>query len=497
MKASFPLSLKVSLWLLLNLLLVGLGAGALFIKPGGLGWETLMDGPAGARFQTLGDVIVAEANAAAPDARTEVLDRFGHAYGADFFLFANRGQQLAGAPVAPPPAVRAALVPPAGAPGGPNAGPDGPPPESGPELGAPPNDAPPPEREPAQRAAARGRGRFLVNAGDLGYWVGLRVPFRPPEARRPSPATLLVRVDSRWTLLRLLDLQSWFLAIGVIVVFSILFWLPFVRAITRALGQLTAATGRIAEGRFETRVPETRRDEIGALGGSVNRMAQRLDTLVNGQKRFLADVAHELGSPIGRLQVAVEILESRADPALQEQVADVRDEVQQMSALVNELLAFTKAGLRPPAAELAAVELAPLVAQAVDREAATARVAVDVPPALAARADAPLLSRAIGNLVRNAIRYAGDATPISITARRADNRVIVTVADEGPGVPPDALARLGEPFYRPEAARTRETGGVGLGLAIVRSGVAACGGEVRFSNRAPCGFSAEIGLAAV
>src|SRR5207248_364238 len=144
--------------------------------------------------------------------------------------------------------------------------------------------------------------------------------------------------------------------------------------ITHSLGQLTAATGRIAEGRFETRVPEKRRDEIGALGSSVNLMAARLDTLVNGQKRFLADVAHELGSPISRLQVAIEILEMRADPALRDQVADVREEIQQMSALVNELLAFTKAGLRPRTAELASVELAPLVREVVQREDNTGRI---------------------------------------------------------------------------------------------------------------------------
>ena len=74
--------------------------------------------------------------------------------------------------------------------------------------------------------------------------------------------------------------------------------------------------------------------------------------------------------------------------------------------------------------------------------------------------------------------------------------VVITVEDDGPGVPPDALSRLGEPFFRPETARTRETGGVGLGLAIVRSGVAACGGQVQFANRTPHGFRAEVRLAA-
>ena len=95
--------------------------------------------------------------------------------------------------------------------------------------------------------------------------------------------------------------------------------------------------------------------------------------------------------------------------------------------------------------------------------------------------------------MRNAVRYAGDAGPITITALPAhgdDGAEIVslTVADEGLGVPPETLARLFDPFFRPETARTRETGGVGLGLAIVKSCVEACGGRVSARNREPCGL---------
>jgi two-component system sensor histidine kinase CpxA len=96
--------------------------------------------------------------------------------------------------------------------------------------------------------------------------------------------------------------------------------------------------------------------------------------------------------------------------------------------------------------------------------------------------------------VRNAVRYAADAGPITLTAVREASHIVLAVEDNGPGVPPGDLDRLGEPFFRPELARTREGGGVGLGLAIVRNSIAACGGEVRFSNRAPHGFRAEIRL---
>ena len=266
--------------------------------------------------------------------------------------------------------------------------------------------------------------------------------------------------------------------------------------ITHSVGQLTAATEKIAEGRFDTRVDCRRRDELGRLGESVNRMATRLDSHMTGQKRFLGDVAHELCSPLARLQMATGILADQAPPNLQETVTDVREEVQQMSTLVNELLAFTKAGMQPRDVVLSAVELAPLAREALAQEDAGVRVSLAIAPDLRVLVDASLLTRALSNLVRNAIRYAGDAGPISVTATRDGDRVILTVDDEGPGVPEADLDRLGEPFFRPELSRSRESGGVGLGLAIVRNSTAACRGEVRFANRTPRGFRAELRLVA-
>jgi len=118
----------------------------------------------------------------------------------------------------------------------------------------------------------------------------------------------------------------------------------------------------------------------------------------------------------------------------------------------------------------------------------------DLAADLTVLADAELLERALGNLVRNALRYA-PAGPITLAARDGEDCVFIAITDEGPGVSPDALARLGEPFYRPDAARTSEAGGTGLGLAIVKAGIVACRGTVVFRNCAPRGFAAEITLA--
>ncbi len=538
MKVSYPLSLKVSLWLMLNLLLLaGVGIG-FFVVNGGLRWDALVAGPSGERMQNLANVIAGEAAAATGEARNEVLKRFGAAYNAEFFLFNPEGR-MAGRNVELPEAVRARLEfrgsrggPPGGYGERRGFGPrgegfrgegfrpgheagefEGPrrreplstefgPPESA-EKGRPP----PPElgqREPPPFNAAMPlpppevlAGRFVIRAGTpAAYWVGLRVPFVSGERARFVPARLIVRVGSLWALLHLLNLQSWVLAGTGVLALSVLFWLPLVRSITRSVGQLTTATEQIAEGRFETRVTTHRRDELGKLGDSVNRMASRLDAHMTGQKRFLGDVAHELCSPLARLQMATGILAEQAPKELQETVTDVRDEVQQMSSLVNELLAFTKAGMQPRDVAIGIIELEPLAREVLAREDAGQRVTLNCPPALTAKADPDLLSRALGNLVRNALRYAGDTGPITVTAAPDEKGIAIVVEDNGPGVPAADLDRLGEPFFRPELARTRESGGVGLGLAIVRTSIAACGGEVRFANRVPQGFRAELRLAA-
>jgi two-component system, OmpR family, sensor histidine kinase CpxA len=538
MNVSYPLSLKVSLWLMANLLLLAaLGLGLLVVQ-GGLGWSALVAGPSGDRMQRLANVIAGEVSSAGTmEARNAVLARFGSAYDVDFSLFNFEQAQLAGKPVELPPEVKARMEsftrggrggdfrrgsgegdgqrtsesgnrPPREGNERVSSGGDRPlPPITVPEKPAPPPEtirregvAPPAAAATPAAGAAPAEfpaGRFVVRTGSPStYWVGLRVYYQGTERPRTYPVRLIVRVESFWTLLHVLNLQSWVLAGGGVLALSVMFWLPLVRGITRSIGQLTAATEQIAEGNFTARVTAERRDEIGRLGDSVNRMAARLDAHMTGQKRFLGDVAHELCSPLARLQMASGILADQAPEKLQDTVSDLREEVQQMSTLVNELLAFTKAGLRPRDVALTSVPLAPLVQAVLAQEDATTRVGVIVPPTLQVRAEPDLLSRALANLVRNAIRYAGDAGPISLSAAREGERVVVAVEDSGAGVPPADLDRLGEPFFRPELARTRESGGVGLGLAIVRNSVTACGGEVRFSNRQPRGFRAEIRLAA-
>jgi two-component system sensor histidine kinase CpxA len=261
--------------------------------------------------------------------------------------------------------------------------------------------------------------------------------------------------------------------------------------LTGAVTQLSKVTGEIAEGKFEHHLPEERRDELGLLAGEINRMAARLSGFVNGQKRFLGDIAHELCAPIARIQFALGILEQRSAPGT---VDDLQEEVRQMSSLVGELLSFSKTGMEQSLRQMVPVDVLQISKEAIARESLPADLAIE--PGLMAMADPDYLLRSIANLVRNSHRYAGEAGPVTISARREKSEIAITVADSGPGLPPDEAERIFTPFYRLDTSRNRASGGAGLGLAIVRNCVEACKGTVRFRNRVPTGLEVEIRLPA-
>lgn len=469
-----PLALKVSFWLLLNLLLLaGLGGAWFLATGGGFTWNALVSGPIGRNAQGFAEATFGDLRNLPRRAWDETLERVSTEQGVRIAIYGDGLHRIAGDVGELPPLFREKL-PAANRRQAPSPAEFGVPPDG-------PRPAPPAPRGP----------RLLLRDGDPAeFWlaVQLGMPGRPREV-------FVIRVPGLWRLLDFLDLDVGLTLGGAAMAGSVLLWLPFVLAHSRALRRLGRATEAIAGGRFDTRVPERGRDELAALGASINRMSARLERLVNGQKRFLGDIAHELGSPLGRMQMGVGILEERAPAGLQPAVADVREEVGHMSDLVAELLAFTRAGLLRPEAVRARVQLASLVARAVAREAAADAVTIDVPDGLQALADSDLLTRAVTNLVRNAIRHAGRDGGIVVRARAEGGRVELVVEDCGPGVPPEALARLGEPFFRPESARARETGGAGLGLAIVRAAVEACGGAVEFANREPRGLRVTLRLA--
>jgi two-component system sensor histidine kinase CpxA len=282
---------------------------------------------------------------------------------------------------------------------------------------------------------------------------------------------------------------------ATVVLISVLLWIPMVRNITRPLARMTRATEEIAKGRFNVSIHEPRSDEIGGLARAINHMAARLSAFVTGQKRFLGDVAHELGTPIARIQFGLGALEQRIGRENRQRVIDVMEDVDHMSRLVSELLAFSRAEMKAKTIRLETMHLLPVVQEAVKRETTPeARIVSDIDPGIRVVASAELLTRALANLVRNAARHAGSAGVIHVSAERRKNEVAIEVRDSGPGVPEYLLDQLFEPFFRPEPSRDRDSGGVGLGLAIVKTCVETCKGTVSARNCSPTGFAVTITL---
>lgn len=481
MKIRTPLYAQICGWFLLNLALIGLLIYGFVRVQFHLGLDSLLAGRAGDRIEAVAGVIAAELRETAEERWSEILERFSANYGVRFALFRAGGEQAAGEALALPPKVRAEM--------GEFGRPPGPPPEARPPP--PPIGNPPPPRPPGNHPK-----RLVRTGGPTRYWVLLRLPINPPE-RRPRPPFTLVAVSESLSGGGLFfEWKPWVAVVAGCLAVSVLCWIPLARGLTVAIQRLTLVTGSIAEGRFDARAPEDRGDELGSLAGSVNRMASRLEGYVTGQKRFLGDIAHELCAPIARLQMALGILEQRAETGTRESVADLREEIEQMSALVGELLSFSKASLAGSTINRRPTALRALIAQAIEREAAPGvKFAVTAPEEASVLADPDLLLRALSNLLRNAARYAGAAGPIAVSAEREGELWAVRVRDRGPGIPAEALTKIFDPFYRVDTSRDRATGGVGLGLAIVKTCVEACGGAVSCRRLLP-GFEVTISLAA-
>jgi signal transduction histidine kinase len=300
---------------------------------------------------------------------------------------------------------------------------------------------------------------------------------KTPDSRRFN-AILLLESDPVLGESFFAEPWPWVTILLLIIGLSALFWLPLIQRITRPLAKVTALTEEIAEGNFQNRVDLEQPDEIGRLAHAVDQMAHRLEGFARGQRRFLGDVSHELCAPLARLQMALEVLAETASPEQKEMLGDLREEVEQMATLVDELLCFTRTG-ETKAIELQPVDLAALIEANLQREAPDLAHDVKLPANLTAYAAPDRLERALANIFRNAQQHAATGKKIQVRAEAADESVEIKITDFGPGVPADCLDQLFDPFFRPEDSRTRETGGTGLGLAIAKSAVEASGGTLQ------------------
>lgn len=452
-----PLYGKILSWFALNLAVLALLFFFFLKAQFRLGLDWMLSGEPGDRIAAIGDQITQEFSRVPESEWAARLQSRGESHGVTFGLFSGRAEQVFGKPITPPAEVQPRLFDrrtsseqmPRRQPG---------------PVSKRPADAPP-------------KPRFMMRAGSPArYWAGIHLDLVPKDGR---PLTLVMVSNSISGGGLFLDLRPWITLAILALACSALLWMPFVRGITGFIHKLNTAAGRIAHGKFDERIAMRRNDELGELSVSVNAMAAQLGDYVREQKRITADVAHELCSPIARMQMALGVIEQRGTPEQAVYLKKLDGELQHMAKLVEEVLAFSKAETLPERESPEEFDLSGLLQQVIAREAPDAGVDLRIGE-VKLRTLKNALDRAVGNVVRNAVRYASD---IEVGARTVGGRVIIDVSDRGPGVAEEALPRLFDPFFRPEAARQRSTGGSGLGLAITKRCIEACGGTVGARNR--------------
>lgn len=355
--------------------------------------------------------------------------------------------------------------------------------------------------EPGIPAALRTTEHMLdledMHRRPLHHWARLDVGGRPVGAVELAfdPATALARglppppafpgpfsPDMAWI---------WILLLGLIVVPPLYVW------VLRPLREMEAIAQRLGAGDLATPVAVHRRDEFGALERAFESMRVELAQALAQRERLLTDVSHEIRGPLARMMLALPLL--RKDGAPRSVTEVFEQEVRTVDELVGDVLALARGGFQDRMA-WSHQDLAQLAGQIVAERATSAAqrgvaLTAELAPAPLA-GDAKLLLRAIGNLVDNALKYTPPGGQVAVSTGPDAGGAWLRVADTGEGIPPEHLARIFEPFYRPDTSRSRETGGVGLGLSIVKRVAQSHGGTVTLASPGS-GTVAELRLPAV
>jgi len=328
-------------------------------------------------------------------------------------------------------------------------------------------------RAPDSRSRGYVNGKLIVThqASDERYWFVAVDP----------------RQTGRWTFF-----PYYLLVIGAT---CLLCWLAAI-TIVAPLRRITATVQRFGQGDLSVRVQMRRHDEIGALAGSVDEMAERLQRLVLHERRLLQDISHELRSPLARLKFSVRLARTAKDSKAA--LDRVERDVNRIASLVSEIVEMTRIEGDVLAPKTEDVVLADLIAETVsdcrlevDLRGSVLRVEGQLSSHVSG--DPELLRRAVENVLRNAIHYSPEQGTILITLAEAVHVATITVRDYGPGVPAESLAQIFQPFFRVQEARESSSGGIGLGLAIAERAVKQHHGTITARNESP-GLSVQISL---
>jgi signal transduction histidine kinase len=317
----------------------------------------------------------------------------------------------------------------------------------------------------ATEGRQRRAGKLVISrrAADGAYWFIALPPNRPhPEVFFPY----------------------YLLVIGAT---GILCWAAAVWLVS-PIRSLTATVERFGRGDLSARWHTRRRDEIGYLARAFNETAERLQQLLTSERRLLADISHELRSPLARLKFAVRLARTSPDPTLA--LDRIERDVDRITSMVSELVEITRAEGDPEARKFEVVDLEQVVNDIVSEERLDAELrecSLQVSGQLEQTlwGDPELLRRAVANVLRNAIRYSPSHSVVEVRFAETTDTSIVEIRDYGPGVAEELLSQIFKPFFRTEESRDTNNGGIGLGLSIAMRAVQVHQGTITAENAKP------------
>jgi signal transduction histidine kinase len=258
--------------------------------------------------------------------------------------------------------------------------------------------------------------------------------------------------------------------------------------IARPIGTMADAARRIAGGHYAERVPEVEPDELGELAESFNAMARGLESTERRRLQLVGDVAHELRTPLTTIDGYLEGLEDGVIRPSDETWRLLRSETGRLTRLVNDLSDLWRAEGHLLVLDTTTIDLAAIARDVVERfapQAGAHDVRLEVAGSGAARGDRDRVTQILANYLSNAIRHAPPGSAVTVTVGRFDERALMSVRDAGPGLTAEQRDAVFARFYRVDAARSRDAGGSGIGLAIVAALAGAMGGRAWAESDGP------------
>ncbi|MBB1301573.1 HAMP domain-containing protein [Pseudoalteromonas sp. SR44-8] len=324
--------------------------------------------------------------------------------------------------------------------------------------------------------------------------------FGPIKINLPEGQFYLYEIDENHQppfFIRLKLMPIW-LKVIIALLASLTLSFIFSRNLIAPINHLKQAAIKLSDGDLTARaeIDPNRQDELGVLGRDFNSMASQLEQLISAQKRLLADISHELRSPLTRLKMATGLAQMQTPEENQTYLLRIEKEANQLDKMIADVLQVSRLEAKSQALSLHQQSLQIIIDHVLndaqfEAKQTNKQLIINGQLNVDIYCDESLIASALENVLRNAIKYAEQTITLTLSLSDA---IYIEISDDGPGVEPQNLGKLCEPFFRQSDARDRTSGGTGLGLAIAKNAIVAHSGSLTLHNKQPSGLCVRIAL---